>query len=551
LIGQGLLHGKVPYRDVWDIKPPGIYYVYALIVKIFGPVMWCLGVVDILWLLLISCCIFYFARRYLGTPAAALAMIFNAAWHCWQEYNHAAQAETFLMLCVFAAWFMLAERAPSSTELGATFLTHRVPSAATAGLQSERRGKGWTLLTVRCFTAGLLLGAAFWFKYNALIFFPFLLLLPFLDFCAWDRGSSRVHSVIPWKNWLVRVSIVAAGFSLAILGVLVHFWAAGGWQAFKETQFEVLPRFLAGHFQWRFSQENLTFFVLALRLTQYHLGFWTEITALLTLLIAWRRRELRFIAPVFLLALAGYACAAVQGQFNSYYFETCYPFLSIFWGYVCVKTWEGFQYTRTVLGQHGWSSARAMLWLVLAGLVSSLVLEERIRVVQHYQYLAVWWRNPQLSYQVYSFQYPLTKLSQQLRVIDYLKENSNPEDKVFVWGYAPLINYLGQRKNPSRFVYDFPLISNWGLVSWRQELVCTLETERPRYIVVERNDPAPICTHTILSSEQCLRLGTYPAMAKLMSVQYKPAVNFLDFEVYELKKSPGYAVRTSNSEGQD
>ncbi len=55
MIGQGILEGKLPYRDLWDIKPPGIYYVYALIVKIFGPVMWCLGVVDILWLLLISC----------------------------------------------------------------------------------------------------------------------------------------------------------------------------------------------------------------------------------------------------------------------------------------------------------------------------------------------------------------------------------------------------------------------------------------------------------------------------------------------------------------
>jgi hypothetical protein len=48
VIGQGLLHGQLLYRDLWDNKPPGIFYIYALIVKIFGPVMWCVGVVDIL-----------------------------------------------------------------------------------------------------------------------------------------------------------------------------------------------------------------------------------------------------------------------------------------------------------------------------------------------------------------------------------------------------------------------------------------------------------------------------------------------------------------------
>ena len=39
VIGQGLLHGKLLYRDLWDNKPPGIFHIYALIVKIFGPVI--------------------------------------------------------------------------------------------------------------------------------------------------------------------------------------------------------------------------------------------------------------------------------------------------------------------------------------------------------------------------------------------------------------------------------------------------------------------------------------------------------------------------------
>src|SRR5437773_10929315 len=46
LIGDALLHGQKLYRDVWDMKPPGIFWTYAVMVKLFGTVMWSVGVVD-------------------------------------------------------------------------------------------------------------------------------------------------------------------------------------------------------------------------------------------------------------------------------------------------------------------------------------------------------------------------------------------------------------------------------------------------------------------------------------------------------------------------
>jgi hypothetical protein len=546
VIGQGLLHGQLLYRDLWDNKPPGIFYVYALIVRIFGPVMWCVGAVDILWLLAISCCIFFFARRYVGTPAAALAMVFNAVRHCRQGYIHAVQPEAFLMLCVFAAWFRLrgsdpspalVPRAPPPQGRGLELKTRRMaalsPGERVASVASQvrgffPRGQGWTLRVLRYFAAGLLLGGAFWLKYNAVAFFPFLLLVPFLDFHPWDRGSTQARMEIPWKDWLVRGLFVAAGFVLAVLGVLAYFWASGAWPAMKEVQFEVLPRYGAKVFQW-----NFAFLVWALRQSQFHLGFWTEIMAALGLLIAWRRREVALLAPILLMALAGYIAAAMQGRFHAYYFETCYPFFSMFWGYVCVKTWEGFQYLRRVFEQRRWGLARTMLWLVLAGLVISLLPEESVRVAQQYKFLGDWWKNPEASYRVYWWQLPLDKLSDQLRVINYLKKDSGPDDEVYVWGTAPLINFLTQRRNPSRFVSNLGLISTWGPESWRQELVRTLETKRPRYVVVVRNDEIPSVSNTMMDSEKYLRV--YPALAELLKRQYQADANLGDFEIYRLK----------------
>jgi len=36
LAGDSLLEGKTPYKDIWDFKPPGIFFVYALARSLFG-----------------------------------------------------------------------------------------------------------------------------------------------------------------------------------------------------------------------------------------------------------------------------------------------------------------------------------------------------------------------------------------------------------------------------------------------------------------------------------------------------------------------------------
>src|SRR5689334_10365233 len=39
LVGEGILRGQVPYRDLWDFKPPGVFLVYAFAQGIFGKSM--------------------------------------------------------------------------------------------------------------------------------------------------------------------------------------------------------------------------------------------------------------------------------------------------------------------------------------------------------------------------------------------------------------------------------------------------------------------------------------------------------------------------------
>jgi hypothetical protein len=344
------------------------------------------------------------------------------------------------------------------------------------------------------------------------------------------RSSSflGLRLLIPWKDWFARMLLVSAGAIFALIAVLISFRLSGAWPAMKEIQFVVLPRYAAMSIHWSFY-----YVYWALWQTQNHMGTLWEAIVAVALLIALWRGELGRIAPLAFMALAGYISTAMQGRFHPYYFETSFPFFAMFWGYVGVKTFDGFQFLQRICVQRRWSLVRGLLWVVLASLILTFLPEEGVRVVQQYRFAADWWRDPEASYKSYYWQLPLEKIGDQMRVVDYLQANSSPQDQVFVWGTAPLINFLSQRQWPSRFVSNLGVMSTWVPESWRQELARTLAAKRPRYIVVERHDMVPTLTFTAMDSEEYLQV--YPALAGLLQSQYTPAANYYDFEIYEIK----------------
>jgi hypothetical protein len=496
LIAEWMLHGLRLYRDLWDNKPPGIFYLYVPIVKLFGPVMWCVGVMDVVWLLLISYCIFRFVQRYLGAAAAAIAILFNAGWHSTQGYVHAGQPETYLMLCIFTAYLLMLPEG-------------RWPRA-------------------RGFLAGLLMGAAFWLKYNAVIFFPFVMFLPFVDFSGLDALPRRPKLAIPFRQWILQSSVVVAGFLLSVIAMLGYLWMSGVWPWFMEEQMEVLPRYGAMVFE-----RAHPILLIAIFQTYRHLLPWNEAIVAVALLIAWKRRELSATAPIFCMGLAGYILTASQGRFHPYYFETTYPFIAMCWGYVWVRAFQGFKALSTMFAQRRWQLVRVMLWVVFFNLIYACMITEMFRIDEQYHSLAVWYRDPERSYAEYLWQMYLEKLHDQMAVIDYLKRDSAPQDEVYIWGTAPAINFLSQRRPATRFVSNLGLISPWGLGRWRIELVHDLRKKPPRFIVVARHDPISGVSYTQRDSEEMLQ--SFPALAEFIGSRYRPAKNFNDFEIYRLK----------------
>jgi hypothetical protein len=495
-IGQGLLEGKQLYRDLWDNKPPGIFIAYAGIAKLFGRVMWSAAVVDILLLLVISYLLFRFTEPYLGRTGAALAVMVHASLHGEMRYFWIAQPETFQVACVLAGYLLM-----------------------------TRRGRWWKASS---FVAGLLLGYACWLKYNAIAFFPFLAFLPYLDTSGLDRERPRLSLTISWRSWFAKVALLLAGLAAMIGIVLAWIVLKGAWPAMREMQFEVLPRYAAMGIQ-----RNRHYLLSAFVRTHYYLGVWNLWAALVGLLVAWLRRDLRRFAPLFLAALVSYAAVAMQLRFHDYYFQTCNPFFAALWAYLVVSIYEGSRALARHLRRRGWKLASGLVWIAFANAIFWPLPDEFNKLMMRYEELREWRAEPETFYSGYPRQLPFELLQGQFEVIHYLEKNAKPSDGVFLWGSNCLIYYLSGHQAPTRFVSNLGIVSLWALPSWREELIRELRNTQPRFIIVTRGDALPTITYVNLDSEKYLEI--FPGLDSFIAQNYRPAVEFESFVVYRRK----------------
>lgn len=496
VIAQGLLNGQRLYRDLWDNKPPGIFAIYVPVVKIFGHVQWPVGLVDILWMLAISWCIFKFAERYLGVGAAVVAVVVNSFWHTKNGYVDAAQPECFLMIAVFLGFFVAA---------------------------SDRASP-----LLRNFAAGLLLGAAFWLKYNALAFLPLLAIVPHVDWTQLDARPRKFKLMISNRAWLANCAAIITGLVATALSVCAYFRAEGSWAALKEVQFEVLPRYAA-----MAAQRIPHLWLLPLGATLVYLGISTVVATIAAILLA-EKRGLAGLAPVLFAAAMGFLVTASQLRFPPYAFETSFPFFSMIWGYVAASACSILR-SAAQAPSSGPRLRAKIAFVFLAALVIWFPVRGEFKLIaQRYRNLTTWRRNPDESYANYKgAHFNVEHLEGKFQVIEDLNRSLTPNDGLFVWGTDPLIYFLTDRQPPTRFVSNLPLISPWGPPAWRDELVSNLVQSRPAFIVVCRNDQVPDIAFSQLDSEQ--KLASYGSLRDLISSSYVLVKDLPDYAIFRHK----------------
>ena len=189
LVGEHLLHGAVPYVDIWDRKPVGLFLLYAGMRWLGGDGVIAYQLAGTLAAFLTALLVMRLARQFTNAFGAAAA---GAAYVLWLPLGSAAggQAELFANLPITAAALI-------------TLRGLEQPSA------------------VRCRTGGmsalLLVGIAMQIKYTALFAGIFL-------GCCWLVAGWRVG----WRAGLVAFGAMLNVAALAPTLLAIAWYAAHG-----------------------------------------------------------------------------------------------------------------------------------------------------------------------------------------------------------------------------------------------------------------------------------------------------------------------------------
>lgn len=442
-----ILDGGLPYRDAWNHHPPLVYYLYAAVFAVAGRNnMVAVRLFTIAWVMATAWVLQKIGRESsdpeVGSLAALLYAVFSVAF--LRRDALAADAEIIMILFTSVAVYL--------------FLKGHF-----------NRPSGWP----RVFLAGLCLGLAFLAKpqgaMDAAAMVIFLLM-----------GGLVVHR--GWKETLRQILAMSAGFIMPTLIMLAYFAARG---ALNELLFLTVTY-------------NLTIYGPAIPLSQQAalalvnplpilpLNWLLWVLALLHMGHILRQRlfQARSDYLFSLWAVFAFVGASMGGRGFGHYYLQMLPALSLLAGLslkrISLRLWPaGPGKARPGRG------VRILAACVLAaGVLIPVVhaLPESLR--QFSAPYVIGDSSPDLD-------------PTYLHLARYIQQNSREDDRIFVWGFQPIIYVASGRRPASRFIICHALTgqipwvnidpeedtSQWILPGSWPLLMNELEKNRPLFIV--------------------------------------------------------------------
>jgi hypothetical protein len=457
--GQGILEGRLPYKDFWEMGSPAIFFTYALIFKTLGTHMAAVPAADLLVSMLTTFLIFLTAKyvwnRNVGYVGALLfAFLGNGVrfgMHSGGEiafgtFWYVAQRETFMLPLITASFYFLLRSA-----------------------KSEHRSL-WLGL------AGFMGGLSVMYKFPGMVIF---LCLPIYLNASAKAAGIRLFSTETLKRNLA----LGAGFILAFIPFIFFFWSKGALREMIDIIFGYVSSVYGGAetdylglvktalTRMRFiAEENFIIWILF-------------IVSSLHILAEERRKEG--------LLMIGWGCAALifllsHREFFGYHFLVLLPPFCMLSGYGLVKSLGPKLHWRRVLTGE---PEKAFIILALLANLAFFTTLNYLHYTKFYYYGTG--KISQKTYYSYFNAYPKHDFSfpADYAVARYVAEKTSPGDRIFTMGGTEaVINFLSQRRSASRFIFSWVLFQGRHseverAKRYRQELLGDLTRNRPRYIV--------------------------------------------------------------------
>ena len=448
-VGGRIMAGDIPYRDVFEQKPPGILYTYAAAFWVFGRGMMAVQAADVVAWLLTVAVVSATAVRLTGdratcfVAAALAALLINPTLQ--SGFKQVGQAETWIGLLATAALFW------------------SVGPATTAG---RRGGSGRALL------AGVACGLACVYKFNAA---PYLAAaLATLALAGSEPGRATGRRVVP----------LLAGFVVPLAAMCAYFFWHGALGDLVEATVlynlryagdsMASPEFVgrAAVVTYRFVTMNVLWLAGALGV----------------LVIVWRafRGERRPLGLVAFL-LASYAAILINAKFYPQYFLQILPLLAVAAAVALVTAgralWRGVLLARV--------AGLACFVLVALPLVRHTAFDrlvDRTVAAARYASGSLLEEDYFRGFGGYADGGDFSLLAD-VRLARLLRESTMPDETVYIYGGEALVLFLADRPSPSRFVWNDPFLTGGFAGRYTHaDLVRDLDDARTPYFIVLRND---------------------------------------------------------------
>jgi hypothetical protein len=459
-MGQAILAGEVPYRDAWDQKPPGIHFTYAALLGLWHRDA-VVALADLVAAALVAWLLVPIGRRITGRAGAGecAAVVFlllgDPSFQRLGGVWIRGQSEAFIALVVTAGMLVAFLATASASERG-----------------QEARA---FLLSV---AAGVLLGAAFVYKYNAGIY-----LLPGLlvYLVAVPSDTARDPRNRGAAVLVRQQAAVVLGFLL--LPCIVALWFA--WRGALGDLYQATIVYNVGYSgetydgAWGALRFLLLFPVKHAQVDA--LWFLGGVGCALLLPLATGNRRL-VVVPAWV-AAACISIAVNGGRGLPQYFVQAAPALALGAGIGAMAAWRA-------LGP----IARAALFIVLVVAVVRVNQFDKWAANVAYDLDHALGRTPREQYLAkFGGQRQTDKFSAlaTAQLGDRLRAESKPGDRVLVLGFSAGALVQAERQSATRFFWSRPLLVgfNEGRPGYGASgLLDELKRWRPPIVALQQHD---------------------------------------------------------------
>ncbi len=422
--GQLILQGVLPYQQIYNMKLPGIYAAYAGLMTVFGQTH--TGIhLGLMFINAATIVLVFLLARQLYDPIAGLgaAAAFAVMSLLPSVQGIFANAEHFVILFSVGGLWVLVK-----------------------ALDEERQ---WLLLI-----SGLMLGSGFLMKQHgaAFILFGGLYVL---------TAQFRIRPV-PWRHLVYKTGLIMLGALVPYGITCLVFVLSGTFDKFWFWTFKYAKAYAAVaplSVDWQLFKDPALFIIQSAPL------IWLMVLlGLLTLVLDdHARRRLIFVGLFFVCSVVAISPGF---YFRPHYFILLLPASAVLAGISINVLVNKLLSQRPRLVKYGLS-------LLLTGIcVAGTVYQHRQLLFNMTPF--------QLSRTVYG----LNPFPETLEIAQFIRANTNENDRIAVLGSEPQIYFYAGRRSASGYVYMYALMENHDYaLRMQKEMIQEIENAQPKFIV--------------------------------------------------------------------